>query len=235
METERFGELPVKMARGVRFGFRWQCLLSAMLALVCLSCQPALQTSRPPAAPLPPPAPESPPQHQTVYVKVGRLNLRAGPGMDFPKIGFIERNEELEKLGEAEDWVQVRVKRDRTLGWVASEFLSSAPVAAPLETTSPAPTTSPPPGSPPPKEPPPADLKRPKPTNVETVVPRAHKPAEAAEPPPPPKPKPSPEPAPAPSPEPKTVPAKPAPKIEEPPAPPAPEPPEEKPSRIRIM
>jgi len=155
--------------------------------------------------------------------------------MDFPKIGFIERNEELEKLGEAEDWVQVRVKRDRTLGWVASEFLSSAPVAAPLETTSPAPTTSPPPGSPPPKEPPPADLKRPKPTKVETVVPRAPKPAEAAEPPPPPKPKPSPEPAPAPSPEPKTVPAKPAPKIEEPPAPPAPEPPEEKPSRIRIM
>ena len=105
---------------------RWQLLLGLVLALVCLSCRPSVAPG-PRQAPPPPPAahPEPPPQRPTFYVKVGRLNLRAGPGMDFPKLGLLERNEEVEKVGEAENWYQIRVKRDGTLGWVSSEYLSS--------------------------------------------------------------------------------------------------------------
>ena len=207
---------------------RWQLLLGVFLALVCLSCQSTAPVPR--QAPPPPPAvrPEPPPQHPTYYVKVGRLNLRAGPGMDFPKLGLLERNEEVEKLGEAENWYQVRVKRDSTLGWVSSEYLSSTPVTSPIETpvseTPPAPAAKE-------KETPAAEPKKPKPAKVEPAA----KPAEAAEPPPR-KAKPVEEAEPAPAP--KAVPEKPASKKEEPPPPPPPPPPappEEKPSGIRIM
>jgi hypothetical protein len=141
--------------------------------------------------------------------------------MDFPKIGQLNRNEELEKVGEAEDWFQVRVKRDGTLGWVAARYLSGQPVSV---AQPPAPA---PPGEAAPAEAPPA-----KPAKVDTMLPRAPKPAEAAEPPPS-EPKPVEEPAPEPEPE--VLPAKPEPKPAEPVAPPAPTVPEEKPERIRIM
>ena len=109
------------------FWFRWQLLLGACLALACFSCRPAAPPV--PRAPLPPPPsarPEQPPERPSFYVKVARLNLRAGPGMDFPKLGTLERNEEVEKVGEAENWYQVRVKRDGTLGWVSSQHLSNS-------------------------------------------------------------------------------------------------------------
>jgi hypothetical protein len=221
------------MRTGLCSGGKW--LLGALLLMLCLACQPGLVSAPPPPPPPPPAAPEQPAPHPTVYVKVARLNLRAGPGMDFPKIGLIERNEELEKLGQTEDWVQVRVKRDRSLGWVASEYLSASPVAAPLETAAPEPPGAPAPAA---KEPSAAEPKRPKPAKVETVVPRAPKPAEAAEPPAPkarPKPAAEAEAEPAPSPEPKAAPAKPAPVKEEPAPPAAPAPDEDQPSRIRIM
>ena len=117
------------------FRFRWQLLLGASLAMACFSCRPAAprypgrRCRRPRWS-----APEQPPERPSFYVKVARLNLRAGPGMDFPKLGTLERNEEVEKVGEAENWYQVRVKRDGTLGWVSSEHLSSTPVSSPIQT-----------------------------------------------------------------------------------------------------
>ena len=99
------------------FRFRWQLLLSASLAMACLSCRPAAPPV--PRAPLPPPPvvrPEQPPERPSFYVKVARLNLRAGPGLDFPKLGTMERNEEVEKVGEAENWYQVTGETGRDLG-----------------------------------------------------------------------------------------------------------------------
>jgi hypothetical protein len=207
----------------------WQVILGAVLTIACLSCQPRM-APMPRQAPPPPPvaAPQPPPQRETFYVKVGRLNLRAGPGMDFPKLGLLERNEEVEKIGEAENWYQVRVKRDGTLGWVSSEYLSSTPVTSPIET--PVPETPPAPAA---KEKPPAETKPAKPAK-ETSVPRAPKPAEAAEP------APQEESTKEATPAPKAVQEKPAPKQVEPPPPPPPPPPpappsEEKPGGIRIM
>jgi uncharacterized protein YgiM (DUF1202 family) len=208
----------------------WQVILGAVLTVVCLSCQPRM-APMPRQAPPPPPvaAPQPSPQRETFYVKVGRLNLRAGPGMDFPKLGLLERNEEVEKLGEAENWYQVRVKRDGTLGWVSSEYLSKTPVTSPIVT--PVPET--------PGAPAPAETKPPKPEKVETNVPRAPKPEGAVEPAAP-KAKPAVEEE-TPPPAPKAVQEKPAPKAEEPPPPPPPPPttpqpaPEEKSGGIRIM
>ncbi len=210
----------------------WQVILGAVLTMVCLSCQPRM-APLPRQAPPPPPvaAPQPPPARETFFVKVGRLNLRAGPGMDFPKLGLLERNEEVEKLGEAENWYQVRVKRDGTLGWVSSEYLSSTPVTSPIVTPVPEAPPSPAPAA---KEKPAAETKPEKPAK-ETTVPRSPKPAEAAEQPAP-KEKSTTEKAPAP--EHKAVQEKPAPKAEEPPPPPPPPPPpapEEKPGGIRIM
>jgi uncharacterized protein YraI len=205
----------------------WQVILGAVLTMVCLSCQPRM-APLPRQAPPPPPvaAPQPPPQRETLYVKVGRLNLRAGPGMDFPKLGLLERNEEVEKLGEAENWYQVRVKRDGTLGWVSSEYLSKTPVTSPIVT-------------PVPQAPPaPAETKPQAPAKPETTVPRAPKPAEA---PAPQAPEAKPVEEEAPPPPPKAVQEKPAVKQEEPPPPPPPPPPtpqpapEEQSGGIRIM
>lgn len=232
---ERLEEIAGKMEKGVWCS--WQLLLGALLAMVCMSCRPAVAPV-PRQAPPPPPVarPEEPVQHPTFYVKVGRLNLRAGPGMDFPKLGLLDRNEEVEKVGEAENWYQIRVKRDGTLGWVSSEYLSSTPVSSPIQT--PVPET--PVAAPGAKEkevpPPPAEPKKPKPAQVEPSAPAEPEPAEAAEPPAR-KAKRAVEEEPPPAPVPKAVQEKPAPKKEEPPPPPPPSPPapEEKPSGIRIM
>ena len=213
------------------FRFRWQLLLGASLAMACFSCRPAAPPV--PRAPLPPPPvvqPEQPPERPAFYVRVARLNLRAGPGLDFPKLGTLERNEEVEKVGEAENWYQVRVKRDGTLGWVSSEHLSSTPVSSPIQT--PVPETPVAPAvrekeTPPPPRPTEIKPKPPAPAKTGPVAPE-----EMEEPPPPPR-KPAGESTPAP----KAVQEKPAPKQEEPPPSPKPAPPapEEKPSGIRIM
>ena len=61
--------------------------------------------------------------------------------MDCPKIAVLNRNQEVEKVGDAADWSQIRVKRDGTIGWVDSRYLSTTPVAASSEV---APPPSPP-------------------------------------------------------------------------------------------
>jgi uncharacterized protein YraI len=218
------------------FRFRWQLLLGASLAMACFSCRPAAPPV--PRAQLPPPpvaSPEQAPQRPTLYVKVARLNLRAGPGLDFPKLGTLERNEEVEKVGEAENWNQIRVKRDGTLGWVSSEHLSSTPVTSPIQT--PVPETPVPPAAKEkqtPAPPGPAEVKPkpPAPAKTAPTAPEVTKPEEVEEPPPPPhRRKPAEESAP------KAEQEKPAPNQEEPPPPPKPATPapEEKPSGIRIM
>jgi hypothetical protein len=111
----------------------WCTLLMGLGVALCLA---GCQTFFPKPVYTPPvsPAPEKPPPPQavrpTLYVAVNRLNLRACPGMDCPKIAVLERNEEVEKVGDAADWSQIRVKRNGTIGWVSSRYLSPTPGAA---------------------------------------------------------------------------------------------------------
>jgi hypothetical protein len=131
---------------------RW--LLIAIPALVVAfgpaGCAPPRYI--PPPLPGGPTAPAPPPQvsRPVFYVKVSHLNLRACPGMDCPKISLLERGEEVEKVGAAEDWFQIRVKRDGRLGWVDSRYLSPTPVGAPEVAPPLPPVEAPPVEAPPP-------------------------------------------------------------------------------------
>ena len=194
----------------------------------------------PPVAPAPPPPPAQVPRPM-LYVSVNRLNLRACPGMDCPKIAVLDQNQEVEKVGDAADWSQIRITRDGTIGWVSSRYLSATPVAAPPEVT--------PPPTPPEAVTPPPLPERPAPV-IPPAVEKAPKPARPGEGPPPaikrPEEAPPPKPArPAKPAEEETMapekPEKPAPEppvlkptpTEKPAPPTAPEP--EKPSKIRLM
>ena len=111
------------------------------LALCLAGCQGLFPKPvyTPPVSPAPPPPPP-PPQvaRPTFYVAVkNTLNLRACPGMDCPKIAVLNRNQEVEKVGDAADWSQIRVKQDGTIGWVDSRYLSATPVAGPAEVAPP--------------------------------------------------------------------------------------------------
>jgi hypothetical protein len=174
---------------------RW--LLIAIPALVVAfgpaGCAPARYI--PPPLPGAPTAPALPPRvsRPVFYVKVNHLNLRACPGMDCPKISLLERDEEVEKVGAAEDWFQIRVKRDGRLGWVDSRYLSPTPVAAPEAAPPSPPVEAPPPPlapplperiqPPPPQRPAPPPVEKFKPVKPEeeeeAVPPAKQKPGEA--------------------------------------------------------
>ena len=144
----------------------------------------------PPPLPRAPIAPALPPQvsRPVFYVKVNHLNLRACPGMDCPKISLLERDEEVEKVGAAEDWFQIRVKRDGRLGWVDSRYLSPTPVAAPEAAPPSPPVELPPPPlperiqPPPPEKPAPPPVEKFKPVKPEEAVPPARQKPEEAKP-----------------------------------------------------
>ena len=110
------------------------------LALCLAGCQNLFPRPvyTPPVAPAPPaPPPPAPVARPTLYVSVNRLNLRACPGMDCPKIAVLDQNQEVEKVGDAADWSQIRITRDGTIGWVSSRYLSATPVAATPEVAPP--------------------------------------------------------------------------------------------------
>jgi hypothetical protein len=87
------------------------CSMGLGLALCLAGCQilfpwpvytpPEVST---PQAP-PPPAQIARP---TFYVAGDRVNLQANPGLDSPKIAILDRNQEVEKVVDAEDWSQIR-------------------------------------------------------------------------------------------------------------------------------
>ena len=189
----------------------------------------------PPPLPRAPIAPALPPQvsRPVFYVKVNHLNLRACPGMDCPKISLLERDEEVEKVGAAEDWFQIRVKRDGRLGWVDSRYLSPTPVAAPEAAPPSPPVELPPPPlperiqPPPPERPAPPPVEKFKPVKPEEAVPPARQKPEEAKPAKPAKAKPQETGGGAPKEE------KPAPKEEKPATPPEETP--EPGQKIRIM
>lgn len=174
-----------------RRGGAWICALGLVICL--LGCQPRVYQAPPLPPPLPPAAPPPQVARPTLYVTVNRLNLRACPGMDCPKIAVLDLNAEVEKVGETEDWTQIRVKRDGTLGWVSSRYLSLTP-AGPAPEVAPGPTLPPPPGVvvPPPLpeeiKPPPLPEKPPagekaKPPKPGEVAPPAKKKPEEGKPP----------------------------------------------------
>lgn len=100
-------------------------LICALGLAICLTgCHP--QANKTPPLPLPPAqaATRPRPVRPTFYVTINELNLRACPGLDCPKTSTLELNAEVEKLGEIGDWTQIKVKKDGTIGYVSSRYLS---------------------------------------------------------------------------------------------------------------
>ena len=209
------------------------------LALCLAGCQGLFPRPvySPPVVQAPPAPPPPQVARPTLYVTVYRLNLRACPGMDCPKIAALDQNQEVEKVGDADNWSQIRANRDGTIGWVSSRYLSATPVAA-------APEVAPPPTPPEAVTPPPLMEKPEKAKPTPDKPPAVEKPPKTAKPgegPPPvikkkpeegqpPKPAKPEKPEKTPAPEPPVV--KPTPP--EKPAPPS-DPGPEKPAKIRIM
>jgi hypothetical protein len=103
----------------------WSCALGLILCL--LGCHP--KVNNPPALPAPAAAAPRPRMvRPTFYVTVNQLRLRACPGLDCPKTSTLEMNTEVEKMGVIDTWTQIKVKKDGTLGYVSSRFLSPHPV-----------------------------------------------------------------------------------------------------------
>ncbi len=238
----------------------WATLGVGLGLALCLSgCQQLFP--RPvytPPAPARPayPTPRAQIARPTFYVAVkDHLNLRACPGMDCPKISVLNRNEEVQELGTAGDWSQIRVKSNGSIGWVYSRYLSTNPLPALPPVTAPAP--APAPEVAPPPLPAIPETVQPAPAKPEVVKPPA-KPAEGVPPeikrkpevakpakPAPPKKVVAPAPVKPAKPEQPVKPEKPVqvekpakpappPPVEKPTTPP-PEPAPEKPSSIRIM
>jgi uncharacterized protein YraI len=106
-------------------------LVLCLLALLANGCTHKAGW-RPPEEPkIATPPTEAPPkvEYQVMYIAADRLNLRACPGMDCPRISLLSRNQQVEKVGESQGWFQVRSRQDGTLGWVDGRYLSSSPVA----------------------------------------------------------------------------------------------------------
>ena len=160
----------------------WICALGLFICL--MGCQPRAYQAPPPPPPLPRPAPPPQVARPTFYVTINQLNLRSCPGIDCPKISTLELNAEVEKMGEIEKWTQIRVKKDGTMGYVNSRYLSPTPVeVAPSAKKKPK-KVKPPKATKPPKpaeEEGKAPLKKP-PSPVEETKPGEEKPGPPSEP-----------------------------------------------------
>lgn len=122
---EKLGELRVDETTDNR---RFGALICALgLVISLMGCQPRVNNTPPLPPPLPPAALPQP-VRPTFYVSIDQLNLRACPSLDSPKISALELNAEVEKLGEIENWTQIRVKKDGTIGYVSSRYLAPQPV-----------------------------------------------------------------------------------------------------------
>jgi uncharacterized protein YgiM (DUF1202 family) len=71
-----------------------------------------------------PPAPESFPLEVVVATS---LNVRSGPGREHPAVGKLVGGQQVRVVGEENGWKQVRPEASGPEGWVAGEFLKSAP------------------------------------------------------------------------------------------------------------
>ena len=106
----------------------WICIL--VLAVCLLGCQTQVSKAPPLPSPLPPKPAQPRAARPTFYVTAAHLSLRSCPGIDCKKITTLKLNAEVEKLGESQNWTQVKVKKDGTIGYVSSRYLSSRPLDA---------------------------------------------------------------------------------------------------------
>ncbi len=82
-----------------------------------------------PSPTLPLPSPTATPIPLTGIVASEAVNVRAGPGVGFPVLLTLARNDEVTLQGQYDGWYQV-LTPDRTLGWISAQVLDITPETA---------------------------------------------------------------------------------------------------------
>ena len=100
------------------FGRNLFVLLCMLLASGCA----ATKTTIKPAATSPTPKPE------ILYVTSDKVNLRACPSLNCKVDAVLRLGEEVIKLGQEDDWVNIRVKATKREGWVAARLTGKKPL-----------------------------------------------------------------------------------------------------------
>ena len=127
MAKKRAGEL-LKAEATTANGRPGAWIFALGLVICLMGCQPRVNEAPPLPPPLPPAAPLPRPVRPTFYVTINHLSLRSCPGKDCPKTSTLELNAEVEKMGEIKDWSQIKVRKNGTIGYVSSRYLSPQPV-----------------------------------------------------------------------------------------------------------
>jgi hypothetical protein len=117
-------------------------------------------TPTPTSTPSPTPnvAPPTPTASPVAIVKEERVNVRQGPGTDYPKVGQVVAGDELTVTGrnEAGDWLQIENREKNLSGWILAELLEFAlppETVPPVSDIPPSPTPIPAPPTPTPTPP----------------------------------------------------------------------------------
>jgi len=121
------------------------------------ACRPRPTQVIPSPTPTLPPSPPSPTPAQTVptlIVVSEFLNVRAGPGTAYPKIGELARFARVPALAKSADGRWWQIAYGDSTGWVSADYVIEDQAAIALPTVQP--PTSPPAYSPSPRTPPPA-------------------------------------------------------------------------------
>ncbi len=58
-----------------------------------------------------------------LHVSIETLNLREGPSTNYKTLEALDKNEELLLLGKYELWLQVQVKKTKTIGYVFYKYV----------------------------------------------------------------------------------------------------------------
>jgi SH3-like domain-containing protein len=98
-------------------------LILPLCFLVASGCA-ATQTTSKPAAPGPA---ISTPKPALLYVTADQVNLRACPSVKCQVAAVLKLGDEVIKLGQEQEWINVRVPATRREGWVASHLLGKTP------------------------------------------------------------------------------------------------------------
>lgn len=107
----------------MRRNFLGRNLILPLCFLVASGCA-ATKTTSEPAAPSPTIAKPKP---ALLYVTADQVNLRACPSVKCQVAAVLKLGDEVVRLGQEQDWINVRVNATRREGWVASHLLGKTP------------------------------------------------------------------------------------------------------------
>jgi len=109
--------------RRIFFGRNLILLLCFLLACGCA----ATKTTTKPAATTKPAVTSPAPKSVILYVATDKVNLRECPSSKCKVAAVLKLGDEVIKLGQEGDWINIRVKATNGEGWVAASLVGKTP------------------------------------------------------------------------------------------------------------